>query len=79
MDTLGNILYVNFLVYAHWFMPIKISQLNDHYITVNQDRYATSIVTKYLDTATIKENSNFHKTTFPHDMIFSKEDAYTSD
>ena len=72
MDTLGKILYVDFLGYAHWFMPIKTTQINGHYITVNQDRYATFIVTKYLDTATIKENSNFHKTALPHDMIFAK-------
>ena len=47
---------MNFLGYAHWFMYIRISQLNDHSISVDQDRYSTSVVEKYLDTTTIKED-----------------------
>ena len=46
VDTLGNKLHVNLLGYSHWFMSIRISQLKDHSISVNQDRYATSIVEK---------------------------------
>ena len=46
VDTLGNIFHVNFLGYAHWFMSIRISQLKDHSISVDQARYATSIVAK---------------------------------
>ena len=57
VDKLGNRLLMNFLVYAHWFMPIIISQLNDHYISVNQARYPTSVVANYLDTDTIKKIS----------------------
>ena len=45
---------MNLLGYAHWFMSIKISQLKDHSISVDQARYATSIVAKYLDAATVK-------------------------
>ena len=41
VDTLGNIFYVNFLGYAHWFMSIRISNLKDHFISVDQDRYDT--------------------------------------
>ena len=48
VDTLRKIFHVNFLGYAHWFMPTRISQLKDHSISVDQDRYATSIVAKYL-------------------------------
>ena len=54
VDTLGNIFHVNFLGYSHWFMSICISQLKDNSISVDQYRYATSIVEKYLNTATIK-------------------------
>ena len=54
VDTLIIIFDVNFLGYAHWFMSIMISQVEDHYISLDQARYATSIVKKYLDTATIK-------------------------
>ena len=70
---------MNFLGYAHWFMSIRISQLKDHYISVDQAKYATSIVEKYLDTATVKVRKKFHKTTLPDDMIFTKEDVSTSD
>ena len=42
------------LGYAHWFISIRISQLKDHYSSADQARYDTSIVAKYLDTATIK-------------------------
>ena len=45
-DTLGKRLHMNFLVYAHWFMSIRISQLKDHSSSVDQARYATSIVAK---------------------------------
>ena len=54
MDTLGKILYVNFLVYADSFKYIRISQLKEHYISVDNYRYATYDVAKYLDTVTIK-------------------------
>ena len=59
VDNLVKRLHVNFLVYAHWFMSIRISQLKDNFISVDQARYATSIVAKYLDTATVKVSTNF--------------------
>ena len=70
---------MNFLGYTHWFMSIIIFQMKDHSISVDQDRYATSIVAKYLDTATVKVITNFYNTTLPADMIFTKEDVSTSD
>ena len=56
VDTLGKILHINFLGYAHMCMSIRISQLKDYSISVDQARYAASVVAKYLDTETIKEN-----------------------
>ena len=53
--------------------------MKDHSISVDQARYATSIVAKYLDTATVKAGTKFYKTTLPSDMIFTKADASTSD
>ena len=79
VDTLGKIFHVKFLGYAHWFMSISISQLNDHSIYVDQDRYATSVVAKYLDTATVKVSTKVYKTTLPAGMIFTKEDVSNSD
>ena len=70
---------MNFLGYAHWFMSIRISQLKDHSIYVDQARYSTSIVANYLDTATVKVSKTFYKTILPSDMIFTKEDVSTSD
>ena len=60
-------------------MSIRISHLKDHSISVVQSRYATYIVAKYLDTATVKVNNKFYKTTLPADMIFTKEYVSTSD
>ena len=60
-------------------MSIRISHLKDHSISVDQARYATSIVAKYLDTATVKVINKFYKTTLPAGMIFTKEDVSTSD
>ena len=53
--------------------------MKDHSISVDQARYATSIVAKYLDTATVKVSTIFYKTTLPADMILTKEDVSTSD
>ena len=50
-----------------------------HSISVDQARYATSIVVKYLDTATVKVSTKFYRTALPADMIFTKEDVSTSD
>ena len=60
-------------------MSIGISQINHHYVSLDQARYATSVFATYLDTSTIKENSRFHKTTLTPDMIFTKEYSYTID
>ena len=60
-------------------MSIRIYQLKDHSISVDQAGYATSIVAKYLDTATVKVSIKFYKTTLPADMIFTNYDVSTSD
>ena len=79
VDTLGKRFHVNFLGYAHWFMSIRIPQIKDHSISVDQYRYVTSIVAKYLGTATVKVSTIFYKTTFPADMILTNKYVSTSD
>ena len=79
VDTLGKRFHVNFLGYAHWFMSIIIYQMKDHSISFDQDRYTTSIVAKYLDTATVKASTKFYMNTLLYDMIFTKDDTSTSD
>ena len=59
-------------------MSIRISWIKDHYISMDQARYATCIVAKYLNAATVKV-SNFYNTNLPYGMIFTKADTYTSD
>ena len=53
--------------------------MKDNSITVDQAIYATSIVAKYLDNATVKASTKFYKTTLPSDIIFTTDDTYTSD
>ena len=64
---------------AHCFMSIRISQTKDHSISVYRARYATYIVGKYLDTATVKTSKKFYKINFAYDIIFTTADASTSD
>ena len=70
---------MNFLGYAHLFMSMRIYQIKDQSISVDQDIYDNSIVAKYLYNATVSTSTKFYKTTFPSDMIFTKAYAYTSD
>ena len=53
--------------------------MRDHSISIDQARYATSIMAKYFYVATIKISKFFYKTTLPSDMIFIKANASTSD
>ena len=46
VGTLVKRFHVNFLGYAHWFLSIRISHMEDHSISVDQARYATSIDAK---------------------------------
>ena len=77
--TLGNIFHVNLLGYSHCFMSIIIYHIRDRSISVDKARYATSVVDKYLDTATVKTSIIFYNTTYPYDMIFTKADSSTKD
>ena len=70
---------MNFLGYVHWFMSITISQMKDHFISVDQDRCYTSIVAKFLGNAPVKSSKTFYKTILPSDMIFTKNYTSNSD
>ena len=72
VDTPGKRFHMNFLGLENGFMSIRISQLKYYSILVYQAKYSTAVVWKYLDTASIKENTKFHKTTLPHDMVLPK-------
>ena len=53
--------------------------MKDHSIYVDQARNATSFILKYVDTVIVKESAKFYKTTLPPNMIFTEDDASTSD
>ena len=53
--------------------------MKEHSVSVDQSRYATFIVDKYLNTSTFDTRTKCYNTTFPSDMIFTKDDAFTSD
>ena len=79
VGALGKIFRVNFLLYDHWFVSIRIYQMKDNSISVYQDRYDTSVVEKYLYTNTVKTSKTFYNTNFQYDIILTKADASTSD
>ena len=53
--------------------------MKDHFLFVDQARYDNSVVSKYLDTVTVKSRTKVYKTTLPSDMIFTKSDASSTD
>ena len=53
--------------------------MKDHSISVDHDIYATSIVSKYLDTAAVEASTKLYETNFQSYMILTKGDASTSD
>ena len=53
--------------------------MKDQSILVDQDRYATTVVSKYKDTVTVKKGTKFYKNIFPYGMIFTKYDVSTRD
>ena len=60
VDTFGKRFHVKFLGCVHWFMSIRISQMKDHSISMDQARYSISIFVEYLDTATFKVSNTTH-------------------
>ena len=44
VDKIGKIFHVTFLGYSHWFIYIKISQIKEYSISVDQARCATAAV-----------------------------------
>ena len=79
VENLGKRLHESFLGNAHWFISIRILYMKDHSISLYQDRYATSVVVKYMNNSTVKTSKMFYKTTLTSDMIFTKDDESTSD
>ena len=52
--------------------------MKDHSISVDQTRYDTYILAKYIDTSTVKTSTKFYKTKFTSDMILTNDDVSPS-
>ena len=59
VDKFGKIFHVDFLGYAHWFLSIRIPQMKNNFISVDQAKYDTSIIAKCLDTTTDIASTKF--------------------
>ena len=79
LDTLIKRFHVKFLGFSHRFMLITISLIKDSSISVNKDRYTTSILTNYLNTDIVKTNTKLYKTASPFKMVFTNDYVSTSD
>ena len=79
VDAPGKRFHVRFLGCENWFMSIRISKIKDHFISVDQARYANYIMDNYIGTATVNASTKFYKNTLSSDMIFPKDAASTSD
>ena len=53
--------------------------MKDHFISVDQARYDTFIVAKYLDNDTANTTKSSYTTNLTSDTIFTRDDACTSD
>ena len=53
--------------------------MKDNSISLDQAIYATHIVDNYFNTAKFNTITKFYNTTLPSDIIFTKDDASTSD
>ena len=59
---------------AHWYLSARIHQDNQNNITMDQARYAKSIVTRYLDGAGVKRINSANNTILPADFMPTVED-----
>ena len=73
VDILGKRFHANFLGYAHWFMSIRISQLKDYYISVDQARYATSIIVKTWTLTQLRYAQSFTRQYFQLAIYLKKK------
>ena len=60
-------------------MSIRIYQIKDPSISVDQSIYATAIVDNYLDISRVKTSAKFCKTALSFYMIFTKAGESSSD
>jgi hypothetical protein len=60
---------------AHWYLATRITQLASYDIILNQTRYCSSIIKKYLDSVGCKNVSRKHTIPLPCDFVPTSEDC----
>ena len=70
----GNRFSVEFQGQAHWYLASRISQDQQFNITIDQSRYAKSIVQCYLEPAGVKKCTKEYSSILPTYFVPSKKD-----
>jgi hypothetical protein len=60
---------------AHWYLATRITQLASYDIILDQTRYCSSIIKKYLDSVGCKNVSRKHTIPLPCDFVPTSEDC----
>jgi hypothetical protein len=60
---------------AHWYLGTRINQLANYDIELDQSRYCTAIVKKYLDVAGAPKVDRAHSTPLPLEFIPTSDDC----
>jgi hypothetical protein len=59
---------------AHWYLAARIQQDKDFNVTMDQSRYAKSIVTRFLEPAGVKKSNISHGSILPASFILTSKD-----
>ena len=70
---------VEFMGRAHWFLSVRIAQDKDFNYTLDQNRYANMILTKYLGKIATNITTTETKRPLPEDFVPSKLDCSKSE
>ena len=71
----GTRFSVEFQGLAHWYLAARISQDANYNITIDQSRYAKSIVQRYLTPAGVKKSDKEVSSVLPTSFIPTKTDC----
>jgi hypothetical protein len=71
----GSRFNIEFQGQAHWYLAARITQDKDMNTTIDQSRYAKSIVRRYLDTAGVKKSTREVTSILPITFVPTKKDC----
>ena len=78
-EAIGKRFDLTLMGQAHWYLATRISQAANFNITVDQSRYCTSVVKRYLEKAGCKNVTRFHNTPLPSDFVPTADDNSKDD